>query len=127
ALAHALARQTHSARRSAWLVVALCAVGVLSFNGVAYLKFKTFDAQPLRYNVSYKPERLEKFGERKFHVSNIPYVASAYLFGPAFKLTRAFPWFQAEAKPTWRPAWTRMDMIEPTVGFPFAMTGLMLL
>lgn len=127
ALAHAIARRSSPAARSPRLVVALCLVGVLSFNGTAYLKFKTFDGQPLRYNVSYSPERLAKFGEKKFHAANIPYVAQAYLVAPSFHLSRWFPWFYAETKPMWRPVWTRMDMIEPTVGFPFAMTGLVLL
>ncbi len=121
-------RQTWSRRQITPAFVAiLCVAGTLSFNALAYLKFKTFDGQPLRYNANYSPERLAKFGERKFHLENIPFVATSYLVAPSFTVEPGFPWFYAEPKPTWRPPWTKMDMIEPTVAFPITMPVLFVL
>ena len=109
------------------LLAALSAAGLLSFNALSYLKFKTFDGQPLRYNASYTPERLARFKEQKFHLENIPFVAVSYLADPALTWRREFPWIYSAPSQAWvRPAKT-MDMTEPTVGFPFTMPALCLL
>jgi hypothetical protein len=102
---------------------------VLSFNGVSYLKFETFDACPLQYHVQYSPQfdpkRLARFGGKQFHLVNIPFVFGGYVLRRDFTLTKYFPYLAITPEsptPNFEPA--KMDWVEATIAFPYAMTGL---
>ena len=105
-------------------IAALAAVGVLSFNGLSYLKFKTFDGCPLRLNVQYDPARLAKIDGSQFHLTNVPFAFGAYFLRPNFAVTKHFPYFQINGGPERIYPGAKLDLVEPTLGFPFAMPGL---
>lgn len=59
--------------RRALVLGSLCALGQLSLNGLAWLKFRTFDPAPLAISRPYKdPGRLERIDSKSFHAANIP-------------------------------------------------------
>lgn len=109
------------------LTVGLLAVlGVATFNGVSYLKFRTIEGCPLRLNVQYGTDRLARIDGKQFHLSNLPFSANAYLFQPYAQVSRYFPYVRPESP---RPAdfpGAKIDMVEPMLGLPFAMPGLLL-
>lgn len=105
----------------------LAVLAVLSFNGMSYLKFGTFDGSPLRYSVQYTPERVARFESKNFHLSNIPRNIDTYVLQPDFELRPSFPYFFVLAD-QWRTyAGSRMDIPEPTLAIPFAMPALFVL
>ena len=110
--------------RLPFTVAALCVAGVLTFNGVSYLKFKTFDGAPLRYAVQYSTERLATFDGRSFHVSNLRHNVDRYVLLSWSHIDAHFPWFLAGDKPTRRYPEARMDLEEMSVAMPFAMPSL---
>lgn len=113
------------ARRA--LLVGLAAVaGVLTFNALSYLKFRSTDGAPLRYHVQYDLERLARFDGRNFHFSNVRQNADTYFLAPHFVVRRDFPWIYIGGEPRVYPE-AKMDMREPTLALPFAMPGLVFL
>ena len=106
-------------------IVALCGCGVFSFNLVSYLKFKTFEGCPLRYNVQYDAARLARIDGRQFHLVNLPIAIDWYLVRPNFRLEGGFPYFFIGSN---RPGYpwldTKIDYHDNTLGFPYAMPGL---
>jgi hypothetical protein len=105
-------------------VAVLAGLGVLSFNGLSYLKFRSFDGAPLRYHVQYHPERLANIGGRNFHLSNLPFNASSYFWRPDFELRRSFPYFFIHgAGPDIYPE-ARIDLAEPVAAIPYTMPAL---
>lgn len=107
----------------------LAALGLFSLNGLSYLKFGTFDACPLQYHVQYQPSvdpgRLARFGGKQFHLANLPLVADTYLLRPNFTLTKYFPWvLMGPETPLAEFPGAKMDWLEPTLGFPYAMPAL---
>lgn len=107
------------------LVAALCGVGVFTFNVTSYLKFGTFEGCPLRYNVQYNAERLARIDGRQFHLVNVPIGLDYYLVRPNFRLESGFPYFLIGSVTPPRP-WpdTKIDYQDNTLGFPYAMPGL---
>jgi hypothetical protein len=107
------------------LTVGLLAVlAVLSFNGLSYLKFRTFDGAPFRYHEQYDPERLARFEGKNFHWSNLPLNTSAYLLRPRWGLRAHFPYLITRAHEPGPGSKAKMDLTEPMLGLPFAMPGL---
>lgn len=104
-------------------VGALAALGFLSFNGMSYLKFGTFDGSPLRYSVQYTAERRAKFEDRNFHFSNLRHNLDTYLFRPDFHLGPRFPYFYIGGEIRRYPE-ARIDLEEPALAFPYSMPGL---
>jgi|GEM_PF-1011785 hypothetical protein len=104
-------------------IAALAALAVLSFHGVSYLKFGTFDSEPLRYNVQYTPARLARFQGVNFHLSNLRHNIDAYFFRPDFHFEPHFPYFAFGGNERAYPG-SMLDLTEPTVAFPYAMPGL---
>jgi hypothetical protein len=107
-------------------VGALTAIGFLSLNVLAYLKFKTFNAAPLHYNVQYSPERLARIDGKAFHLVNLPHNVNDYFTAAAFKIGARFPFviFDLERR---RFPNAKIDLEEPVVSIPHAMTGLVML
>ncbi len=113
-------------RRQSFVVAGLAGLGVVSFNGVSYLKFRSIEGCPLRMNVQYDADRLAKIDGRQFHVGNLPFAVSAYLLRPAAKLSSYFPYVRmAEVNPGEFPR-AKIDLVEPMLGLPFAMPGLVM-
>ncbi|MGH7945306.1 MAG: hypothetical protein ACREH8_03655 [Opitutaceae bacterium] len=110
------------------VIAALCGLGVFSFNVLSYLKFKTFEGCPLRFNVQYDAARLARIDGRQFHLSNLPIAVDSYLVHANFRLERGFPYFFIGSREP-RRAWlkTKIDYHDNTLGFPCAMPGLFLL
>jgi hypothetical protein len=107
------------------LVGALCGAGVFSFNVVSYLKFRTFEGCPLRYNVQYDAARLARIDGKQFHLVNIPIAIESYLLQPNFRLEAGFPYFYiAPGLPSVPWLETKIDYHDNTLGFPYAMPGL---
>ena len=106
----------------------LSVVGMLTFSGLSYLKFGTFDGSPLRYSVQYSPERLARFEGKNFHLSNLRHNLDVYVFKPTFRLEPRFPYYYFSAKNN-RAAYpeAKMDLLEAALGFPYAMPGLFVL
>jgi cytochrome b subunit of formate dehydrogenase len=119
----AVAIERRTLRRPA-LAAALAVVGMLSFNGVSYWKFRTFDGSPFKYSVQYDAQRLARFDGKNFHLSNIPFNADAYFLNPRCWLQREFPWIMLERPRREDFPKARMDHIEHTLGVPFAMPAL---
>ncbi|MCX6955661.1 MAG: hypothetical protein NTV51_26250 [Verrucomicrobia bacterium] len=106
----------------------LCIPAVLTFNGLSYLKFKTFDGAPLRYSRPYGPERLAKIDGKSFHAANVPYGFYTYFVRPNFRLEPKFPWFYiGSPQPGWEFPDKKIDLPDHTLAVSFAMPGLFLL
>ena len=118
-------RRVASRVRRHVLVGALCGAGVFSFNVVSYLKFRTFEGCPLRYNVQYDAARLARIDGKQFHLVNIPIAIESYLLQPNFRLEAGFPYFYIERGLPAVP-WleTKIDYHDNTLGFPYAMPAL---
>lgn len=106
---------------------ALAVCGVLTFNVLSYLKFKSFEGAPLRYHVQYHPGRLAVSEGRNFHSANLGFNTVTYLW--ALNVTPRSTWPYLELR---RPnpnfyAGARIDVAEPTLALPYAMPGLVLL
>jgi len=109
------------------LVGVFAAVGIVSFNGVSYLKFHTIEGCPLRYNVQYSGSRLARIEGKQFHLSNLRFGLHAYVLHPSLRFTRHFPFVEsAGATPSEYPE-AKNDIAEPMAGIPWAMPGLTLL
>jgi hypothetical protein len=110
-------------RRLVFIMV-LAAAAVLSFNALSYLKFRTIEGCPLRYNVLYSPARLARIDGRQFHWRNLGFGLDAYLVRPTLVVDARFPFFHfAKVTRAEYPA-AKIDMIESIVGLPYAMPGL---
>lgn len=115
----------HALRRP-FAIGVLCAAGVLSLNGLAWLKFRTFDAAPLRISRPYtEPGRLERIDGKSFHLVNIPYNVDAYLLFPNFRLERGFPWiYLVSDEPRRGFPRAKIDLPDHTLALPYAMPSL---
>ena len=105
----------------------LAAAGILSFNGLSYLKFKSPGGAPLKYHVQYDAARLAVIDGRNFHLGNLPYNFESYVWRPNFVLRPGFPFFHIEGRSPDHYAGTHIDLPEPTVGLPYSAPSLMLL
>ncbi len=109
-----------------------CLSALLTLNGVAWLKFRTFDAAPLRLSRPFTgtPGRLERIDGRSFHLVNLPHNFDAYFVRTNFHFEREFPWFYLGTSPV-RPLRTyphaKIDLPDHTLALPYAMPGLFLL
>jgi hypothetical protein len=114
--------------RQQFTIAVLCGLGVFSFNILSYLKFKTFEGCPLRYNVQYDAARLARIDGKQFHLVNLPVTIDSYLIQANFRIYRSFPYFFIGADGPSR-AWrgTKIDYHDKTLGFPYAMPGLVAL
>jgi len=109
------------------LIGASSVLGVCTFNGLSYLKFKSFDGAPLKYHVQYHPARLAHIAGKNFHVSNFRYNADGYLWRPNFLVRPTFPYFFAEGRnPNDYPG-AKIDLAEPTLALPYAAPALVFL
>ena len=107
---------------------ALCVLGVLTFNGLSYLKFKTFDGAPLRYSRPYGPERLAHIEGKSFHVANIPYGFYSYFMRPHFRVEPKFPWlYLGSTHPAPEFPDAKLDLPDHTLAIPWSMPGLFFL
>jgi hypothetical protein len=104
-----------------------CVIGVLSFNTLSYLKFKSLSGAPLHLHVQYPPERLAQIEGKNFHVANFPYVFRTYTWQPNFTLRPTFPWFYITGENPREDPNARIDLAEPTLALPYAMPALTLL
>ena len=103
----------------------LCAIGVFTFNGLSYLKFKSFEGAPLRYSRPYDTERLAKINGRSFHAANLPSGFYTYLLRPNLRVEPTFPWiYHGAATPPHFFADAKIDLAEHTNSLPFAMPSL---
>jgi len=106
---------------------ASCAIGMLSYSAVSYLKFGTFISLPLKYHVQYNPERLARTGGRNFALANLACNFDGYVWGPNFKVLPKFPYFYPTGPASANYPKARMDLIEGIIGLPYAMPGLFFL
>ena len=115
----------------AWLrptaIGLLSVFGVLSFNGLSYLKFKTFDGAPLKYHVQYHPERLARIDGKNFHLANFRYNFDGYVWRPNFLFRPTFPYVFIEGRNPNDYPLAKIDLAEPTLALPYAMPGLVVL
>lgn len=109
-------------------VVGLLAVlGVLSFNALSYLKFRSFDGAPLRYHVQYGPERLANIEGRNFHAGNLTYGFAGYVWRPNAEARPTFPYLFIRGNDPLDFPGSRIDLPENTLAIPWAMPSLTLL
>jgi hypothetical protein len=109
-----------------WAVGAGCAL--LTFSGMSYLKFGTFDGSPFRYAVQYTPERRARFEDRNFHLGNLGHNADVYVFSADLAVNTRFPFFHfAGDGPGGIYPRLRIDLEEPAVSLPVTMPALFLL
>ncbi len=104
----------------------LCVAGQLSLNGLAYLKFGTFDPAPLRISRPYTdPGRLDHIEGRSFHTANLPYNFHTYVVYRNARLDPGFPWiyFGGRSPPRECPH-ARIDLPDTTLALPYAMPSL---
>lgn len=105
----------------------LSVLGVLSFNALSYLKFRTLEGCPLRYNVQYNPSRLARIDGKQFHWANFHFGIDAYLLRPTLRLEKHFPYVETHGLDSAEYPEAKMDMTEEMAGLPYAMPGLCLL
>lgn len=106
---------------------AAAVLGVLSFNGLSYLKFRTFEGAPLRLSVQYDAARLARIDDRQFHAANIPFGFHHYFAAPNLLIEPRFPFlFLNVSKPGPEFSRARIDYADRTLALPYAMTGLCL-
>ncbi len=110
-------------------IAGLCAAGVLSLNGLAYLKFGLFDAAPLRISRPYaNSDRLARIDGKSFHLVNLPFNFYTYLVRPNFRLEHGFPWiYLGSPKPGHFFPAAKIDLPDHTLALPYAMPSLCLL
>jgi hypothetical protein len=102
----------------------LSVFGVLSFNGLSYLKFKSFDGAPLKYHVQYNAARLARIDGKNFHLGNLHRNLDAYFLRPLWVFKPIFPFVYAN-DPAPRPyPGAKIDVGEPILGLPYAMPAL---
>ncbi|MSU22438.1 MAG: hypothetical protein EXS32_01290 [Opitutus sp.] len=106
---------------------ALSILGVLSFNGLSYLKFKTFDGAPLKYHVQYHPARLAKIDGKNFHAGNFRFNFSTYAWWPSFVLPPTFPYFTMRGRDPEVYPESKIDLAEGTLALPYSMPCLVFL
>ncbi len=116
--------KNQTAVRRPLAIGALAALAILSFNGLSYLKFGTFDGSPLRFSVQYTPERLARFDGKNFHVVNVPHNFDVYFVRPDFRLEPNFPYLFLGASQGAGYPGAKIDLAEPTLALPFAMPAL---
>jgi hypothetical protein len=123
------ARWTAPALRRALLIGGCCALGQLSLNGLAWLKFRTFDPAPLAISRPYaEPGRLAHIDGKSLHLVNLPYNFDTYVLRPNFRLERGFPWFYLGSHTPRRDfPRAKIDLPDFTLAVPYAMPGLFLL
>jgi hypothetical protein len=103
-------------------------LGVLTFNGMSYLKFGTFDGSPFKYSVQYTPERRARFENRNFHLSNLRHNAATYFGSADLHVGPRFPYLRMAGQgPGGFYPEARIDLEEASLAVPFAMPALFLL
>lgn len=112
----------------AWLrpvtIGLLSVLGVLSFNALSYLKFKSFDGAPLKYHVQYTPQRLAAIDGKNFHLANLPFNFAGYVWWPGFGFRPNFPYFYiSNGNPHVYPG-TKIDVAEPVLALPYTAPAL---
>lgn len=128
----ALLRAPFSALRSPascrLLAIGLLSVlGVLSFNGLSYLKFNSFDGAPLKYHVQYHAARLANIDGKNFHVANFRHNFDGYMWRPNFVFKPTFPYFFAAGPGPDEYRDAKIDLAEPTLALPYAMPAVFFL
>jgi hypothetical protein len=109
-------------------ILGLTVAAVLSLNATAYLKFGTFDPQPLEYHVLYRNnDRLARVAGKKFHLSNLGFNLDAYVVRPTAVLAPSFPYLYARHLDPAEYPDAKIDHVENMVGLPSAMPGLFVL
>lgn len=120
--------QHRSAGLRAWsrpIAIGLLSVlGVLSFNGLSYLKFRNFDGAPLKYHIQYTPERLAAIEGKNFHLSNFRYNFAVYAWRPNFSLSAKFPYLRVEGRNPNEYPGTRIDLAETTLPLPYTLPAI---
>jgi hypothetical protein len=105
----------------------LAAAGVLTFNGLSYLKFKTLEGAPLKYHVQYNAERLGAIDGRNFHLSNVRHNLDGYFSRPDLLIRPVFPYFYIEGYPPDHYPHAKIDLAEPTLALPYSMPAILFL
>ncbi len=113
--------------RRPFAIAALTIAAVLSFNALSYLKFESFEGAPLRYHVQYDAARLATIGGKNFHLENFRHNFDAYVWRPDFVFRPTFPYAYAAIRGEHDYPAARMDLAEPTLALPYAMSALVLL
>jgi hypothetical protein len=126
-VAVSVVRALRAWRFSPLVAAAAAVLAIASFNGVSYLKFRTFEGCPLRLNVQYTPEKLAVLGNKNFHVSNLRFNSAAYLFIPSASIRREFPFIFLEFIDRKQYPESRMAYRDATLAIPYAMPSLTLL
>lgn len=107
------------------VAVGLLAVAcVLSFNGLSYLKFRSFEGAPLKYHVQYQDGRLNGFDGKNFHLINFRFNFDTYMWRPDFAVRKNFPFFYVETPERLIYPGVRLDLFEPTLAMPYTMPAL---
>lgn len=119
-----------------------CGAAVGSFNAISYLKFRSPEGMPLKYNVQYDAGRLSRMGGSPVSIHNFTFNLVGYFVAPTVELKKRFPFIfyvgrdpanyvgylngvRFMHQPPWVVESLRMDMSEPMAGIPYAMTGLL--
>ncbi len=114
--------------RHALLAALMAAVTLLTYFGVNYAKFQTFEGVPLRYYAWYNavPMRMKITGGKQLHLENIPTSIATYFGIRGLSFDRTFPWVAPahEATIVGSPA---IDVVEDFSTFPISMPALSLL
>jgi hypothetical protein len=110
-------------------VPVLCLLGVLSVNGVAYLKFGTFDSVPIQISRPYLGnDRFERVEHKKFHLVNVPWGFDCYFVSGNLKFEKRFPYVVMAYRHSadFHPK-AKIDLPDFTVAAPFSMPALLVL
>jgi hypothetical protein len=105
-------------------IVALSGVGVLSYAGVSYLKFKTFDGAPLQYHIQFDPKQLAGIQGKKLHLDNARYNLATYLWRLNVDVSPAFPYLNPGVTPVQEYPEATIPYAERTLALPYAMPAL---
>lgn len=124
-LFHVLCQRRRGLRRHL-AIIAGCAAGVLSLNGLGYLKFGVFEAAPLRLSRPYaNPARLAHIEGKSFHLVNLPFNFDTYILRPNYRIEPGFPWIYLDSRTPRRDfPNAKIDLPDFTLAMPYAMPSL---
>jgi hypothetical protein len=116
-----------AAARHGLLGAALVALAFGSFFAVSYAKFGVFEPMPVKYNKQYRAKRLARLGGGVLHLSNVGWNLANYFgsagIAPRFTGGRVGAGTVARMKRAHPRA--RIDIAEPYMSIPVAMTALL--
>jgi len=103
------------------LVVIISILSISSLGLLSYIKFHDITVCPVRLNLQYTPERLSKFNNKLFHLSNIRNNFELYVYRSSLTIHSKFPYIRFQRNVLINTPEARMDLVEKTASIVWSM------